>query len=122
KTAKSEENSVRKKWYELFPLFVLGFLMMAIVRTIGDASAQEYNLAFGLFTPDTWTTIWESINTIGSEYLLGIAMAAVGLSTNLKIYKSIGLKPFYIGLFAAFSVTIVSLIMVSLLGGFINYE
>lgn len=122
KTAKTEENIDRKKWYELFPLFVLGFLLMAIVRTIGDATVQEYNLAFGLFRPDTWRAVWESINTIGAEYLLGIAMAAVGLSTNLKIYKSIGFKPFYIGLFAAFSVTIVSLLMVTLLGGFINYE
>ncbi|QQK77789.1 putative sulfate exporter family transporter [Salicibibacter cibarius] len=117
----STDGQERKKWYQLIPLFVIGFLLMAIVRTIGDSGVQEYQLAFGILSPDQWQMVWESLNTFGSEYLLGIAMAAVGLSTNLRMFKTLGVRPFYIGMVAALTVTGISLLMVYLLGGFIAY-
>ena len=43
-------------------------------------------------------------------------MAGVGLSTNFKVFKGLGIKPFYIGLIAAVSVGFVSLLLVSLFG------
>lgn len=49
-------------------------------------------------------------------YILGIAMAGVGLSTNFKTLKGIGLKPFYIGFVAALTVGLVSVIVISLSG------
>ncbi|SDI75136.1 YeiH family protein [Natribacillus halophilus] len=121
KSMRAAEGGEGKKWYQLIPLFVVGFLLMAAVRTIGDTGIQENHLAFGIFPPDQWQTIWESLNTLGSEYFLGIAMAAVGLSTNLQMFKNLGAKPFYIGMGAAFTVTAISLLMVYLLGGFITY-
>ena len=39
-----------------------------------------------------------------------MAMAAVGLSTNLKELKSIGYKPFFVGLVAMVTVGLVSII------------
>lgn len=117
----SESRNFNKKWYQLIPLFVVGFLVMAVIRTIGDSGVEENQLAYGLFNPEEWETVWSSLNTLGSTYFLGIAMAAVGLSTNLRTFKSLGAKPFYIGMGAAFSVTIMSLLMVYILGGFINY-
>ncbi|WP_227937683.1 YeiH family protein [Alkalihalobacillus deserti] len=109
-----------KKWYKLIPLFVLGFLAMAVVRTIGDAGVENNSAAFGILNPDQWIETWSTINSIGSNYLLGIAMAAVGLSTSFKVFKGLGFKPFLIGMVAAISVGIISLVMVSLLGGFIT--
>lgn len=114
-------NNESPRWYKLIPLFVIGFILMAGVRTIGDNGILEQGRAFGLLEPDQWKTFWTSLNTLGSKYMLGIAMAGVGLSTNLRVFKGVGIKPFYIGLAAAGTVTIVSIVMVYLLGGFINF-
>ena len=108
-------------WDKLIPLFVLGFLSLAIIRTIGDAGVTSQGLAFGALNPDAWQTLWRSLSTLGSKYMLGIAMAGIGLATNIGVFKGLGLKPFYIGMVAAISVTIISLIMVHLLGGFIKF-
>lgn len=79
------------------PIFVLGFLGMALVRTIGDATLASSGLALGLFEPSAWKSI---TNTIGGDigtYLLGTAMAAVGLNTNFSVLKGVGIKPFVAG-------------------------
>ncbi|MBB5172593.1 YeiH family protein [Texcoconibacillus texcoconensis] len=115
------ESVQAKKWYQLIPLFVVGFLIMAGVRTIGDSGIESRERALGLFSPEQWNALTESLNTLGSTYFLGIAMAAVGLSTNLRLFKNQGIKPFYIGMIAALTVTVVSLGMVYLLGGLIEY-
>ncbi|WP_332691777.1 YeiH family protein [Halalkalibacter lacteus] len=108
------------KWYQLMPLFVIGFIALTIIRSIGDAGVAKDELAFGLISSPQWTAIHHSLSTFGSYYLLGIGMAGVGLSTRLGIFKSLGIKPFYIGMVAALSVSIISLIMVYLISGFIT--
>lgn len=108
------------KWYQLIPFFVIGFIVMAGIRTIGDNGVLEESRAFGLLDPNEWKNLWGTVNIIGSKYMLGTAMAAVGLSTNLRVFKGVGVKPFYVGMAAAVTVTIVSIIMVYLLGGFIS--
>jgi uncharacterized integral membrane protein (TIGR00698 family) len=110
----------RPRWYTLIPLFVLGFIAFAIIRTLGDAGITNNGVAFGLLDPNQWKSLWSALNTLGSKYLLGIAMAAVGLSTSLQVFKGLGIKPFYIGIVAALSVSVVSLIMVFLLGDLIT--
>lgn len=108
------------KWYKLFPLFILGFLLLSLLRTIGDATAASSGSAFGLFRPHAWKDFYSFWSSFGSTYGLGLAMAGVGLSTNLKIFKGLGIKPFYIGLVAAISVGAVSLLLISLFGGLIG--
>ncbi|MEW6622857.1 MAG: putative sulfate exporter family transporter [Bacillota bacterium] len=110
----------KRKWYSLIPLFVLGFMAMAVVRTLGDAGITSSGMAFGLLEDVQWKAVWTTINNAGSKYMLGIAMAGIGLSTGLTVFKGLGLKPFYIGMAAALSVTAISLLMVHLLGGYIN--
>ncbi|MFD1864623.1 YeiH family protein [Planococcus chinensis] len=108
------------KWYKLFPLFILGFLLLSLLRTIGDATAASTGAAFGFLSPADWESFYSFWSSFGSTYGLGLAMAGVGLSTNLKIFKGLGIKPFYIGLIAALSVGAVSLLLISLFGGFIK--
>ncbi|MHA6258431.1 YeiH family protein [Sporosarcina sp. CAU 1771] len=115
KKAKGEESSL-PKWYKLIPLFVVGFLFLALIRTVGDFSVSKNGTAFGVFEGKSWENFCIYWSSFGAKYLLGIAMAGVGLSTNFKIFKGLGLKPFYIGLIAALSVGIVSLVLVSLFG------
>ncbi|MBO1913731.1 putative sulfate exporter family transporter, partial [Microvirga sp. 3-52] len=97
------------KWYKLIPLFVIGFLFLALIRTIGDLTVANTGSAFGFFSEKTWEGFYSSWSSFGSTYLLGIAMAGVGLSTNFSVFKGLGIKPFYIGMIAAVSVGIVSL-------------
>lgn len=107
------------KWYKLIPLFVIGFLMLALVRTVGDMTVTNTGQAFGFLQPASWSSFYSFWSSFGSTYMLGMAMAGVGLSTDFRMFKGLGVKPFYIGLIAAVSVGIVSLILVSLFGHFI---
>ena len=50
-----------------------------------------------------------------AEISLAIAMASLGLSTNLKSISSLGIKPFYLGFVAATSVGIVSFMAIKLI-------
>jgi len=104
------------KWYKFIPLFVVGFLLLALARTIGDMTVTNTGVAFGLFEQSTWEAFHHFWSSFGSTYMLGLAMAGVGLSTNFKMFKGLGLKPFYIGLIAALSVGVVSLTLISLFG------
>lgn len=117
---KNDQSIVIPKWYKFIPLFVIGFLLLSLVRTIGDMTVNEYSAAFGFVSPSSWEGFYAFWSSIGSKYLLGIAMAGVGLSTDLKMFKGLGMKPFYIGFIAAISVGIVSFSLVYLFGHLIN--
>ena len=86
----------------IFPYFVLGFVGMIILRNVGDE----------LYTSNpNWL---ESINLIKlfSKISLTMAMAAIGLSTNLKDIKSMGYKPFIVGFIAMLTVGIVCILTI----------
>ena len=77
-------------------------ITMIIFRNLGDQIfAYEYY--------NNWN---ETINIIQftSKIFLTMAMAAIGLSTNLKDIKSMGYKPFLVGFIAAITVVLVSII------------
>jgi len=86
----------------IFPYFVLGFVGMIILRNLGD---EIY------VSNSNWI---ESINFIKlfSKIFLTMAMAAIGLSTNLKDIKSMGYKPFIVGFIAMLTVGIVCIITI----------
>ena len=69
---------------------------MIIIRNIGDEIFISAN-----------NIIWlETIDTIkfSSKIFLTMAMAAIGLSTNLKDIKKMGYKPFVVGFIAMITV------------------
>ncbi len=105
---------------KLFPVFILAFVAMAAVRSIGDAGTRDGRLAFGLWSKADWAG---AIAWIGNAagYVLATAMAGVGLGTRLKTLKGLGIKPFYVGLFASVVVGLASAIAVFLLGGMIRF-
>ena len=99
-------NKTTKKNYSLldiFPYFVLGFIGLIIFRNIGDQ----------IFLTEYSQPIWNnSVSNItnSAKVFLSMAMAAVGLSTNLKDLKSMGYKPFIVGFVAMVTVGLVSII------------
>jgi len=88
----------------IFPYFVLGFVAMIILRNIGD----QYFL-------NTYSEIWQSTVLIiksSSKIFLTMAMAAIGLSTNLRDLKSMGYEPFVVGFISMTTVGVVSILTI----------
>ncbi len=98
------------KWYTMIPLFVIGFALMSLIRTIGDLGDRP----FGFLDPEQWKMI-VSYTKKTAELFLAIAMAAVGLGTSIKGLRDIGLRPLGAGLVAAVLVGVVSISLISLL-------
>ena len=88
----------------IFPYFVLGFVGMIILRNVGDQ-------LFISATNDNWN---ETIDTIKffSKIFLTMAMAAIGLSTNLNEIKGMGYKPFVVGFVAMATVGIICILTI----------
>lgn len=104
---------------KLFPIFVLGFVGMTIIRSIGDATVSS-GAAFGLFDAEAWSGLTKQIGSVwGSQYLLGTAMAGVGLGTRFEVFKGVGMKPFAVGLVGALLVGVIGCTMSFLLGRFV---
>ena len=100
---------------KLFPLFVLGFLAMAILRSFGDAAVAN-GLAYGLWDAAEWKQVTRLIGETISSWLLGTAMASVGLTTRLGVFRGLGLRPLYLGALAATLVGVLSLALAALVG------
>ena len=76
---------------------------MIIFRNIGDQ----------IFLTENTQPIWQNSVSIikdSAKVFLSMAMAAIGLSTNLKDLKSMGYKPFVVGFIAMITVGLVSII------------
>ena len=97
----------------IFPYFVLGFIGMIIVRNLGD---QFFSIEGDNFY--VWSQFIEYLKILATVFLT-MAMAAVGISINLGELKSMGYKPFVVGLIAAVTVGIISLIYIETLKNFL---
>ena len=83
---------------------------MVILRTTGD----ELITNRGLFID---TSLWDQAVSQLKELsvvFLSIAMAALGLSINIKELKDMGYKPFVVGFSAAAIVGVVSIITITI--------
>ena len=99
----------------IFPYFVLGFIGMIIVRNIGD---QIFLIDSN--NHEIWQNFISYLKTLATLFLT-MSMAAVGISINLSELKSMGYKPFVVGLVAAVTVGIVSIVsMETFLKVFLN--
>ena len=88
----------------IFPYFVLGFVGMIFLRNIGDQ----------IFT-DNYNHNWKdtiAFIQFSSKVFLTMAMAAIGLSTNLKDITKMGYKPFVVGFIAMLTVGIVCILTI----------
>jgi len=97
----------------IFPYFVIGFIGMIIVRNLGDQFFTSENNNYYI-----WSKFIEYLKILATVFLT-MAMAAVGISINLSELKSMGYKPFVVGLIAAVTVGIISLIYIETLKNFL---
>jgi uncharacterized membrane protein YadS len=94
---------------DIFPYFVIGFIGMIIVRNIGDQIFTIENEYY-----ETWKNFINYIKVLATVFLT-MSMAAVGISINLSELKSMGYKPFVVGLIVAVTVGLVSIISMEIL-------
>jgi uncharacterized integral membrane protein (TIGR00698 family) len=122
RTSESQGESARKatKIGNLLPLFVVGFLACAVLRSIGDAGINAGGSAFGVWDSTTWESIHGAVKDWAVN-LLVVALAGVGLSTRFSVLKNLGAKPFLVGLGAALAVGVVSFVAISLLGTLVTF-
>ena len=105
---KNEKYSI----LSIFPYFVLGFIGMIIIRNLGDQFFSIENNNHFL-----WINLIEYLKILATTFLT-MAMAAVGISINLSELKSMGYKPFIVGLIAAVTVGFISLIYIESISKF----
>ena len=100
-------GQTKKKKYSIisiFPYFVLGFVGMIILRNVGDEVFSTNN---------DWINLINTIKAF-SKIFLTMAMAAIGLSTNLKDIRNMGYKPFVVGFTSMLTVGIVSIFSIEI--------
>ena len=101
----SENTSkIKISFRDMIPFFVLGFIGMSLLRTLGDMGAAPFG---GLLSTAGWQLAIANTSTL-STWCLTIAMAAVGLGTQLSRLRGLGLRPLVAGLVAALVVGVLS--------------
>jgi len=101
-------NKKLNKAVDIFPYFVLGFIIFGFIRTIGDYIYGDIYF-------------WKKcirITNYTAEFLLITSMSAVGFNTSYNKFKKLGLKPFAIGFIAASTVGISSVLIIIILNLF----
>ena len=105
-------KNAKKKYsiIDIFPYFVLGFVAMIIIRNLGDLMySNNYK----------WLVTIEGIQ-LSSKIFLTMAMAAIGLCTNLKEIKNMGYKPFVVGFISMATVGLVCITTIELYLSYFN--
>ena len=80
---------------------------MSLLRTSGDFIVNYSDI----ISDDNWQTFTKQLTSI-SKFMLVVAMVSVGLTTDIKSIKSLGLKPFLVGIIVASIVGICSLLSI----------
>jgi len=95
----SQNNEVNMSLKNVFPWFILGFLALALINSLG-------------FVP---VGVSQALKEI-SRFLMVVALSAIGLKTDLSAMKQSGFKPMVHGFLISILVVIVSLFVQYVLG------
>lgn len=95
-----------KRVQQSVPLFVVGFLLMAMLHSVGALEGASRATGVDI------VTLLRDV----SRALILVALAGVGLSTRFDAMRRIGWKPFLLGLVLAVLTSGASLLLIHLLG------
>ena len=107
----SQEKLTLKRY---FPAFIIWFLLLATLRSLGDFSLDTTEKFFGGISEENWKKFGETLKKITVQLLI-IALASIGLNTRFTNLKKLGLKPFAAGCFAASTVGLVSYFLIGVI-------
>ena len=87
---------------------------------MGDAGINSGGQAFGILENAVWTDVIALIKQWAAIFLV-VTLAGVGLSTNFKSFKALGVKPFVVGFCASAAVGGISFLAIKVLGNFVIF-
>ena len=99
KEMKAENNGQKVNLVKIVPWFIGGFLLLAVLNSIG-------------FIPAAVSGIMKS----ASKFLMVTALAAIGLGTSITDFKKAGLSPMFYGITVDTLVTLTALIVIWCMG------
>jgi uncharacterized integral membrane protein (TIGR00698 family) len=111
--------SERKKinYFHLFPMFVVGFLAVALLNTLGLLPRMTMHIADkGLFRPGDHDFNLAGFLEQVSKICIIISMAGVGLETKFAAMRQTGLKPFVASLAAVLILAVMILALIRMMG------
>jgi uncharacterized integral membrane protein (TIGR00698 family) len=111
RSGSERHDTARPRFSQMVPMFVFAFVAMALLRTLGDLGEAPFG---GLLSAADWQATIAALSD-ASAWCLTIAMASVGLGTNLRRLRALGLKPLAVGLAAALVVGGVSTLAIFLM-------
>lgn len=100
-TMRGEEISQERP---AFPLFILGFLLLAAVRSGGDLLLGDHG---------AWQFTLRAAS-LASAFLFATAMAAIGMSIRLSALRALGVAPALVALLTAVGMGLVALLLARL--------
>jgi uncharacterized integral membrane protein (TIGR00698 family) len=101
-------HASRLDWGKLIPGFVIGFLVMSLVRTAGVALGFLPQSVSNPGDLQVAASVLKACDEI-SKFAILMALAGVGLNTDLVSLRRIGLKPLVVGTCVAVLLALVSL-------------
>ena len=101
-------NGHRRNIRRAFPMFILYFILASVITTVCTSVLTGDAL-------ETANGVFSSLKQV-SAFLIVVAMAAIGLNTNLVELVRTGGKPLTIGFFCWVSIAAVSLLMQHFMG------
>lgn len=86
-------------WKTLFPTFILGFILMALFRTSVDSyiASNKDSETESLIDAAEWKRVTKFLGDDVAKAAMGTAMAGLGLSTSLSVFKGVGARAFLVG-------------------------
>jgi uncharacterized integral membrane protein (TIGR00698 family) len=106
----------RINYLHLFPMFVLGFLGMALLKTCGLIPDVTFHGGTRLLNPGEHRYSLASLAETVSKFCIIISMAGVGLETRFSAMKQTGLKPLGAAFFAIVVIAGLILLLIRTIG------
>ena len=104
-------QAARLNWTKLVPGFVVGFLMMSLLRSAGIALGflpQDVSNPGDLVLAANLLKAFDQL----SKFAILMALAGVGLNTNLASLRKLGIKPLIVGTGVAILLAVISLVLI----------
>ncbi len=96
---KEANRGQKVNWIKIIPWFIGGFLLLAILNSVGFIPMEVSKILKGT-----------------SKFLMVTALAAIGLGTSITDFKKAGLRPMFYGITIDTLVTITALIVIWCMG------
>ncbi len=106
-------GKIGQDYFQYFPKFIIGFLILSMIRTIGDWEIGRGGTAYWVVDQVEWVQMISSVEMI-SNGLFIVALAGVGLSTKLQKIRDLGHQSFLIGFITVVAVGLISFFAINL--------